>query len=109
MSQDNRKSVTIEAVFQDRCFYQLASYSSSDPRSRVIDRRSATEVTVAEVTLRAGGRVMNVAMRLDGGTDSRVEVLSSERLSLEQWSQLCDTIMVLTHNMILMDYPNDGD
>jgi len=52
---------------------------------------------------------MNVAMRLGGGTDSRVEVLSSERLSLEQWSQLCNTIMVLTHSMILMDYPNDGD
>lgn len=67
------------------------------------------EETIADFTLRAGGRVLNVAMLLCGGTDSHMKVLSPERLSLEQWTQLCDQIQMLAHSMILLDHPDDSD
>ena len=67
----------------------------------------AREGTVAAFTLRAGGRVLKVVMRACGGTESHMEVLSSERLTLEQWTRLCDKVQELTHSMILLDHPDD--
>lgn len=65
--------------------------------------------TIAEFTLRAGGRVLNVAMHLSGDTDSHMEVLSSKRLSPEHWTHLYDQIQVFTHSMILLDHPDDNE
>ena len=65
------------------------------------------ETTVAAFTLRAGGRVLNVAMQASGSTESYTEVLSSERLTLEQWKQLCSKMQELAHSMILLDHPDD--
>lgn len=92
----------------------LLAGDRSAPRGCQVEEKSLAapadfERTVAEFTLRAGGKVISVAMRHCGDTDSHMEVLSSERLSLEQWSQLCDNIMVLAHSMILLDHPDDGD
>lgn len=65
------------------------------------------ERTVAAFTLRAGGRVLNVAMQACGSTESYMEVLSSKRLTLEQWTQLCDKVQEFAQSMILLDYPDD--
>ena len=65
------------------------------------------ERMVAALTLRAGGRVLHVAVQACGSTESHMEVLSSERLTLEQWTRLCDKVQELTHSMILLDHPDD--
>lgn len=65
--------------------------------------------TIAEFTLRAGGRKINVAMLAHGGTTSHMEICSSKHLSREQWMQLCDNIQVIAHSMILLDHPEDND
>ena len=67
----------------------------------------AREGTVAAFTLRAGGRVLKVVMQAYGGTESHMEVVSSERLTLEQWTRLCDKVQELTHSMILLDHADD--
>jgi len=65
--------------------------------------------TIAEFTLRAGGRKINVAMLAHGSTTSHMEICSSKHLSREQWMQLCDNIQVIAHSMILLDLPEDND
>ncbi len=92
----------------------LLAGDRSVPRGSQVEEKSLVAPTdfgeiVAEFTLRAGGKVISVAMRHCGGTDSHLEVLSSERLSLEQWSHLYDNITVLAHSMMLLDHPDDGD
>lgn len=67
----------------------------------------ARERTAAAFTLRAGGRVLKVVMHACGGTESHMEVLSSEKLTLEQWARLWDKVQELTHSMILLDHPDD--
>ncbi len=44
--------------------------------------------TIAEFTLRAGGRKINVAMLDQGDVTSRMEACSPGQLSPDQWTQL---------------------
>lgn len=64
--------------------------------------------TIAEFTLRAGGRKINVAMRAQGDVTSCMETCSPGRLSPDQWAQLCDVLLLAAHSMISMDHPEDG-
>lgn len=64
--------------------------------------------TIAEFTLRAGGRKMTVAMCAQGDVTSRMETCSPGQLSPDQWAQLCDVLLLAAHSMISMDHPEDG-
>jgi hypothetical protein len=87
-------------------------YSGSQRPFQLPEERLATcpefSETIAEFTLRAGGRKINVAMLAHGGTTSHMEICSSKHLSREQWMQLWDNIQVITHSMILLDHPEDN-
>lgn len=71
-------------------------------------RCSELSETIAEFTLRAGGRKMNVAMLAQGDVTSRMETCSLGQLSPDQWAQLCDVLLLAAHSMISMDHPEDG-
>lgn len=71
-------------------------------------RCSEHSKTVAEFTLRAGGRKINVAMLAQGDVTSRMETCSPGQLSPEQWTRLCDVLLMAAHSMISMDHPEDG-
>lgn len=65
--------------------------------------------TIAEFTLRAGGRKINVAMLAHGDIISCLETCSPAQLSSYQWTQLCDVLLLTAHRMISMDHPEDGN
>ncbi len=65
--------------------------------------------TIAEFTLQAGGRKMKVAMLAHGDITSHVEACSPAQLCPDQWTKLCDVLLMAAHSMISMDYPEDGD
>ena len=86
--------------------------NQSAPEGRQVSEKSLAapatyERTIAAFTLRAGGRVLNVAMKADGSTENHLEMFSSERLTLEQWAQLYEKVQELAHNMISMDHSDD--
>ena len=65
--------------------------------------------TIAEFTLQAGGRKIKVAMLAHGGITSHVEACSPAQLCPDQWTKLCDVLLMAAHSIISMDYPEDGD
>lgn len=71
-------------------------------------RCSELSETIAEFTLRAGGRKMTVVMRAQGDVKSHMETCSPGQLSLAQWAQLCDVLLLAAHSMISIDHPEDG-
>ena len=64
--------------------------------------------TVAESTLRVGGRKIDATLLAQGDVPNRMETCSPGRLFPDQWAQLCDVLLLAAHSMISMDHPEDG-
>lgn len=87
--------------------YSLSVQCREEAKAPVEYESSGGEI--ADFTLRAGGRKMKVVMLAQGDITSRIETCSPGRLSPDQWTKLCDVLLMAAHSMISMDHPEDGN